>query len=416
MLKENIETRDKTKSIVPSILWTDLYKLTMGNGVFQYFDQVGAKYEFINRGRTQFPEKFGHKLKDEIEKMSDLTISPSQEKYLREDCTYLDSNYVDWFKTYRFDPKEVKIKQFGGNLSIGIDGPWKRTIYWEVPLMTTISQLYFEETNQLPNPKYREWAREKGRRLKEALVYFFEFGTRRAYSTKIHENALDDLIETAGSTEQGGVLMGTSNVHLAHEKGINAGGTYAHEWVMFMAAKFGVDLANQKAMETWANLYLGRDPDRPTAYLKLATALTDTYTTEFFLKKLTYDLAKDFRNYRPDSGDPYVEGGKVVNRIRELGFDSKTKGNVFADALNTDKTIALNKHFSPLIVPTFGIGTDITNDVGVKPLNMVIKAISFIIDDIERLICKLPDDKGKESGDPRAIAEAKRIVSLAMAA
>ncbi len=409
---ENIETRDKTKAIIPSLLWTDLYKLTMGNGVFQYFDQTGAKYEFINRGRTQFPEKFGHKLRDEVEKMSELTLTTPQERYLRENCLYLDSNYVDWFKAYQFDPREVNIRQVGGDLSIDIEGPWKRTIYWEVPLMTTISQLYFEETNQQPDPAYLERARNKAIRLREAQAYLFEFGTRRAFSTKVHENVLDEFIKHAVPVEQGGVLLGTSNVHLAHEKGINAGGTYAHEWVMFMAAKFGVDLANERAMEYWADLYLGRNPDRPTAYPKLATSLTDTYTTDFFLKKLTYDLAQFYRTYRPDSGNPFVEGTKVLDRIVELGFDPKTKGDVFADALDTDKAIALNQHFSPLTIPTFGMGTDITNDVGVKPLNMVIKAFSFNINGTDIPVCKLSDDRGKESGDPRAIAQAKRIVGL----
>ena len=397
--------------MIESVIWTDLYKMTMGQGVLHRYPEVGAIYEFINRGRTVFPEGFAYKLREQTKRMSGLRLQQEEREFLEEKTPYLKKDYLNWFANYQFNPSEVHIDQVGGELSVEIEGPWKRTIYWEVPLMALICELYYQETNQKPQFGYMEKTRAKGRAMREAMAWFFEFGTRRAFSSEIHRNVLRILLEAAGRVEKGGPLLGTSNVALAKEFDLNPGGTYAHEWVMAHAAMFGVTKANTKAMEVWADEYLGRSGEK--AYPKLGTALMDTYTTDAFLPSFTTEIAKYYTYGRQDSGIPEVEAIKFINHLRELGIDPMDKGVVFSDGLDIQRVLQLNKYFKDKTKVTFGIGTHFTNDVGVTPLNIVIKARSFILPDGREIpVCKLSDDRGKESGDQRAIAEAKMAFGL----
>lgn len=393
--------------MIESVIWTDLYKLTMAQAVSRRYPEVGATYEFIDRGNTLFPEGFAYKLQEQIKRMSELRIKPREREKLEEKTPFLRNDYLKWLENFQYDPKEVDIDQVAGSLFIGIKGLWKRTIYWEVPLMTTISELYFQETGQRPDLDFIQKAINKGQRLKEAGVKFMDFGTRRAFSTMVHEKSLGGLIEGAGLIADGGSLLGTSNVALGFEYNIPVSGTYAHEWIMAHAAMFGNLQANAKAMEVWADEYLGRDGG--DTYSKLGTALMDTYTTDAFLPSFSPELARFYTYGRQDSGKPEVEAMKFINHLRQIGIDPKTKGVVFSDALDTDKAIWLHNMFKDIIQVVFGIGTHFTNDVGVKPLNIVIKVRSFVLPDGREVpVCKLSDDRGKESGDPLAIEKAKK--------
>lgn len=415
MFKEGIlllnpEAKER-EPIIRSLLWTDLYKLTMGQAVFDRYPQIRAEYEFINRGRHEFPPGFADKLREQIDMMADLSLTSDERAFLEEKCPYFTKDYLDWLSLYHFDPNEVQIEQQGGELNLTIKGPWERTIYWEVPLMALICQLYYQETGQYPEQNYTEKVRQKAQLMKDHGALLLEFGTRRAFSREVHTRVLETLIGVGQRTSEGGILLGTSNVYLARKYNLNPSGTYAHEWVMAHAAMFGYPLANQKAMENWAKEYLGMDGG--PAYPNLGTALMDTYTTEAFLKTLTVEILQYYTFLRQDSGNPIEKGEKTVQRLRELGINPLTKGIPFTDGLNIPKAIEIQNYFKEIISRVFGIGTDLTNDVGVQPMNIVIKVHSFTLPDGRKVpVCKLSDDRGKESGDPRAIAEAKSCFGL----
>lgn len=398
--------------MIESVIWTDLYKLTMGQAAFHNYPEIDASYEFINRGRTAFPERFSYKLSEQVKRMSELRLQAGEREHLEEKTPYLQKDYLNWFANYQFDPSEVYIDQVGGELSVGIEGPWKRTIYWEVPLMALICELYHSEKGQVPDANYIARAVAKGRAMREVMAFLIDFATRRAFSSQVHRNSLGGLLEGAGRVKDGGVLLGTSNVALAMEFGLPASGTYAHEWVMAHAAMFGVEQANTKAMEVWADEYLGRAGKE--AYPNLGTALTDTYTTDAFLQSFTAEIAQFYTYLRQDSGIPNIEGMKLINHLRKIGLDPKDKGIVFSDALNIEKAIVLHNLFKDITRVLFGIGTFISNDIlGVDPLQIVIKAYGFTLPGGRRIpVCKLSDDRGKESGDPKAIAEAKAALGL----
>ena len=145
--------------IILSVLDTDLYKLSMGYAVAKRYPRVEARYKFFNRGKTPFPEGFATALSEQIDYMGGLSLTGMEHSYLRTTCgEFLDPQYLDWLRGFRFNPAEVSIEQNGGELSVEIEGPWYRTIFWEVPLMSIISELYFKLIGQ---PELKETG-EKG--------------------------------------------------------------------------------------------------------------------------------------------------------------------------------------------------------------------------------------------------------------
>ena len=62
---------------------------------------------------------------------------------------------------------------------------------------------------------------------------------------------------------------------------------------------------------------------------------------------------------------------------------------------------------------SFGIGTNFTNDVGLTPLNIVLKMTDALPDGgVWNPVVKLSDEKGKYTGDPGIIHLTKRILGL----
>ena len=294
--------------IINTPIDTDLYKLTMGQAVLHNHPQVEAGYKFINRGETAFPAGFGYQLEEQVEMMAGLQLDKEQIEFLKQSCPYLSSDYLQWLRDYHFDPREVSVRQVGGRLDINIDGPWSRTIYWEVPLMATISELYFKNTRQSPDENWQQRCQTKAETFRKEGVKYTDFGTRRRFSHQVHEDVVDILKRNAGPE-----FLGTSNVELAMRFNLKPVGTYAHEWVMGQAGIYGVEKANRVAMELWQNEFDGR----------LSTALTDTFTTEVFLRSYNRERALNFRTLRQDSGSPEKWTDQVVFHLRsKLDMDS----------------------------------------------------------------------------------------------
>lgn len=389
------------RRIINTLIDNDLYKLTMGQAVFHNFYSVGAGFKFINRAKTEFPQGFGQKLQDQVEMMADLSLNNDQRKFLDEKCTYLTPDYLDWFSKYHFNPNEVSINQNGRDLSVDIEGPWHRSIYWEVPLMATISELYFQELGQLPDMDWEDRASQKAKILLASGARHADFGTRRRASYLVHDRVVEILKNDGGKS-----FLGTSNVELAMKHDLTPIGTFAHEWVQGMAGIFGVENANKMALEIWAKEFNG----------KLATVLTDTFTTDNFLKSYTAPMAEIFKTLRQDSGSPEDWTDKVVDHIQNtLGLNPKDFTALYSDALNVPRALEILKYNEGKINTLFGIGTNYTNDIGRVPLNMVIKM--FHVTKPQSLsqisVVKLSDDLGKISGDRSVVAEIMERLGLA---
>jgi nicotinate phosphoribosyltransferase len=384
--------------IIKSLLDNDLYKFTQQQAVFELFQREHVTYDFINRGKTSFPEGFDLRLRQELKKMESLSLQESEAKFLIKKCgRYLKHTYIDLLKSYRYDSSEIEITQNEGELTLTITGYWSKTILWEVPLLAVISELYFQMVGK-PIHSREERLRnnvEKGAKFSRNGVKVADFGTRRRYSYANHLEVMQDLLSVGDIGTQ--FIVGTSNVHIAMVTDINPIGTHAHEWISGIAALKGYSYANKNMMDDWIKVYKG----------ELGIALTDTFGVDAFLRDFDTFYANLFDGVRHDSGNPFLFTEKMVGHYKHLGIDPISKTIIFSDGLNADLAIELKKHCKNLGVKcSFGIGTHLTNDLGIKALNIVIKMVSIN----NRHVIKLSDVKEKHTGDLETIELVKRMV------
>ncbi len=376
----------------------DLYKFTTMNAIQKKFPTAKVKYKFINRAGTLFPDGFADALRKEIDDMASLYLTKEEEQFIKQKCYYFDPVFIDLLKGYRYNPEEVKITQTGGNLEVEIEGYWYRTVLWEVPVMAIISELFFKLTKQKADD-YVTRAIEKAKGFKEIDAVVSEFGTRRRYSFDVQDKIVEILINNMGKN-----LSGTSNVYLAKKYNLVPIGTHPHEWFMYHGAHYGYRAANSIALENWAEVYQG----------SLGIALTDTYTTENFLKNFNAKLSKLFDGVRWDSGDPIEFTDKILDHYKSNRIDAQSKTIVYSDALDLQKVKDIKKYVNGRIRDYYGIGTYLTNDVGVKPLNMVIKLMDVKPEGFDKFLptIKLSDVDGKHSGDKEEIDRCLDTISF----
>ena len=386
--------------IIHSIIDNDLYKFTMQHAVMELYPYAKVKYQFINRGKTKFPSGFAKLLRKHIDQLADLKLTPDEKEFFQQKCYYLPPTYFDYLAGYRYDPSEVKVWQDGGDLFVEIEGYWYRTILWEVPLMALISELYFKQINA------QTWSVEKIEQVVKQKADFYnnlgiryaDFGTRRRYSLENHDRVVR-ILSTYGKP----AFVGTSNVYLAFKYNLTPIGTQAHEWFMFHAAKYGFNMANEIALENWAAIFNG----------SLGIALADTFTSKVFFRAFNMKLAKLFDGVRQDSGDPIKFTKMAIEHYQKLRINPLTKTIIFSDSLNPERVKEIVEYARGKIGISFGIGTNLTNDVGVEPLNIVIKMIAAKPKDRGWInTVKLSDDRGKYTGDPKMIEIAKVILDV----
>ena len=385
--------------IIQSILDTDLYKLTMGQAILKLFPGAKAEYRFIDRDpgtcavRGRFSKDFVDVLRGEINEMAALQLTPVEAHWLYS-IPFLEPWYIQWLKQFRFDPDQVDVELDDDcNLQISIFGPWAETIYWEVPLLSMVSEIFahWDDDPFEDSPTFRR-AEKKILKLYNAGCKWAEFGTRRRRS-RVEQDA---IVERA-TTNVGSSCVGTSNVHLAMKHGAKVVGTMAHEWVMGVGALRGLRYANRYAMDAWNDVYRGQ----------MGIALTDTYGTDDFFRRFDTLLSKAFDGVRQDSGDPMRFIFKTVEHYKAHGIDPAHKTIVFSDGLNVERCIELKAACEARgINCSFGIGTNMTNDdPDDEALNIVIKLHE--LDGIK--VAKLSDVATKATGDPNAIKEAKYV-------
>lgn len=403
----------KLKQFIASVLDTDLYKLSMGNAVCRLYPRALVRYTFINRGKTVFPKGFAAALREQVDGMATATMTKKQKEKLAEKCPFLDPVYLDFLEGYRFDPSEVIITELlNGFISVEVEGPWYRTIMWEVPLLALISELYYVMKEEQPIDRaFRKQKNvTKADFFLERGILCAEFGTRRRYSLDNQREVLEDFIKrehTANKT----FLLGTSNVLLAIEYDIKAIGTQAHEWYMFHAGKYGYRMANTMGMERWVNVYNG----------DLGIALPDTFTNADFRRAFDMKFTKLFDGVRWDSGDAVKFTLDFAKHYQQMGVNPCIKSSVYSNALNLEKTDAIWRFCKemreakrPVMMDRYAIGTFFTNDVGPDALNIVIKMSECKPwgDDRWIPVVKISDDVGKHTGPKEEIDICMRTLNI----
>lgn len=382
--------------ILTTLLDTDAYKLHMQQAVFHRYYDVTVAAEFRCRGDDMLGI-YADEINEQIASMASLVLSDDEFAYLS-GLPFFKADYLSWLRSFRYDPRQVSVRDHHGKLDIRISGPWREVIMWEVPLLALISEVVHRHRSPLVTP---QMAVDK---LKSKLVQFadltadldmsrfrlMDFGTRRRFSHDVQLAIVSTLKQDFPW------LVGSSNYEVARQLGIAPVGTQAHEW--FQAhQQISPVLANSQraALQAWLEEY----PDQ------LGIALTDCITMDAFLRDFGRGFATAYQGLRHDSGDPFEWGEKAIAHYQQLELDPQSKTLVFSDNLDLDKAVALYRHFGQRINLIFGIGTRLTCDIPqVKPLNIVIK----LVECNGKPVAKLSDSPGKTICQDKAFVRALR--------
>ncbi len=367
--------------IITSLLDTDLYKFTMMQAVLHHYPAAQVQYRF--KCRTPGIPLADHidEISSEIDALCALRFRSEELDYLR-GLRFIKSDFVDFLGLFHLDRKYIRLRASQvepGEIELDIVGPWLHTILFEVPLLAIINEVWFRHAGQ---PE----AGEGERRLDAKIVRLREggedcviadYGTRRRYSRDWHARVLPRLKAGLGAQ-----FAGTSNVHFAREYGMTPLGTMAHEWLQAFQA-LGPRLRDSQAVafDVWAKEYRG----------DLGIALSDVVGLKAFLRDFDLYFCKLFDGMRHDSGEPLQWGEEILAHLERMRIDPRTKTLVFSDGLDVDKVLELHERFRGRCRLAFGIGTNLTNDLGPTPLQIVIKMIRCN----GQPVAKLSDSPGK---------------------
>jgi nicotinate phosphoribosyltransferase len=377
--------------IIKSLLETDLYKFSMWQAMLHRHPQAQAEYRYVCRNETAFPlSDLRAEVDEQLDGLCQLRFTEDELAWVGA-LRYIKSDFVDFLRLFRFQRRfiETRVAGDGRSLEIVARGPQVHVMAFEIYVLAIVNELYFRRFDQ-------EAALAEGRRRlrdKVALVReyggleatrrrphpfeFFDFGVRRRFSGAWHEEVVRTLQRDVPQW-----FKGTSNVWLAYKLGLVAIGTMAHEYLQsYQAFDSRLRDFQKAALEDWVQEYRG----------DLGIALTDTVGMDAFLADFDLYFAKLFDGLRHDSGDPVAWGEKALAHYAKLRIDAHTKRLVFSDGLDLPAAFGLHRHFADRTQLGFGIGTNLTNDVGPTPLNIVMK----LVECNGQPVAKLSDSPGK---------------------
>lgn len=365
----------KLSPCVMSLLDTDLYKFNMNQVMFHKHTNLNGIYIFKCRNKdVRFTNEMIDEINAQIDHLCSLTFTDEELDYLAS-LRFIKSDYVEFLRLWRplrryvkcFKADEYFLKEGDENIASGgmvlyVEGPLFSVMQFEIYLLEIVNEVYFAMSHDYieleKSAKEKLIAKMNGFRADVYEFNFAEFGCRRRLSRQWQDYVVGELSRDKH-------CVGTSNVYLAMKYGLTPIGTYAHEFVQMYQGVPGVQLAytNKMALEEWFEEYQGDN----------GTALTDTLGTDLFLRDFTKLQALCYTGVRHDSGDPYQWGDKIIAHYQKLGIDPKAKTLLFSDGLNFDKAQRIYNYFKDRIKVSFGIGTFLSNDTYVEPLNIVIK-------------------------------------------
>jgi len=370
--------------IIESLLDTDLYKISMMQAVLHQFPSVNVRYKFKCRNEgVKFTTEQYRRIEIEINHLCTLRFSDDELRYLGS-IYFLKTDFIDFLRNFHLQRKYITaLLMDNGELCIVIEGPWLHTILFETPVLAIVNEVYFASENEIQEMvtgmdklfKKIEIIRNNFGNNTNTLQ-FADFGARRRYSTNWHRSIIQTFVEKIPNQ-----FIGTSNVLFAKMFNTKPIGTMAHEWIQAGQALTDIGNSQRFMLQKWADEYRG----------DLGIALSDTLGLDVFLRDFDGYFAKLFDGIRQDSGDPLEVGEKIIKHYEKLRIDPRTKTIVFSDNLDIPKAISLYNHFENRIKVSFGIGTNLTNDLVREPLNIVIKMTNCN----GQPVAKISDNEGK---------------------
>ncbi len=379
--------------IISSLLDTDLYKFTMMQVVLHQFPGAQVEYKFKCRNAGVNLAQHVDEIRAEIASLCTLQFTEDELNYLRS-LRFIKSDFVDFLGLFKLNEKYITLTpQADGQLDISVKGPWLHTILFEIPVLAIVNEVYFKN-HSAPRSILAGQQRLlhkisllKAPHLKELKIA--DYGTRRRYSKPWQQEVLSTLARELGTVSADGSqgqFAGTSNVHYARTLGLTPLGTMAHEYLQ-AAQALGPRLRDSQtyAFESWAKEYRG----------DLGIALSDVYGMSAFLRDFDMYFCKLFDGARHDSGDPFSWGERMIEHYRVNRVDPRTKTLIFSDGLTVPRTIELYGRFKGRCLLAFGIGTNLTNDLGDPPEHTPLQIVMKMVRCNGQPVAKLSDSPGK---------------------
>ena len=392
--KEDIKQM-RLPQIINSLLETDMYKFSMGQTIFHQFTSYKTTWTFKRRNKdVHFTDEMVEEIKEQVQAFCQLRFTEEELEYL-DNITWIKGTYVDFLRLWQPRYEEFTITTDAPcGLAIDAAGTWLNTSMYEIPVLAIVNEVYFRMAYDYDVllKQFKRRLDEKVRLLEEdtyRLSDFSEFGLRRRLSAEAQEMAVKAIAEVELPADSH--FIGTSNVYLAKKFNLKPVGTMAHEWIMCTGQgnhKHNPAYSNWYALDAWVKEY----------GILNGIALTDTITTDCFLRDFQLTYATLFSGVRHDSGDPYEWGDKMIAHYNSLGINPRTKTLLFSDSLDFERATALYDYFKDKAKVAFGIGTFISNDTDEEALNIVMKTtkcngmdVAKISDVAGKGMCKNPD-------------------------
>ena len=408
----------KIDPIVRSLIDNDFYKLLMCQSVFRNQPDATVRFSLINRAQDVPLAKLidEGELREQLDHIRSLSLTRGESTYLRGNTFYgkrqmFRPDFMEWFENLRLPP--YHLERVGDQYELTFEGSWPEVMLWEIPALAVLMELRsravlgqmgkFELQVLYARATTKLW--EKIERLRSAPgLKLADFGTRRRHSYLWQDWCVQAMLEGLGPD----AFIGTSNVHIAMRRDIEAIGTNAHELPMVYSALAQTDEALARApydvLSDWHEEHDGN----------LRIILPDTYGTKGFLERAP-DWLAGWTGIRIDSGDPATAAETAINWWQERNEDPTKKLVIFSDGLDVDKILELHAQFSGRVRPSFGWGTLMTNDFrgltsgdALAPFSMVCKAVSAN----GSPTVKLSDNPRKAMGPAEEIERYKRVFGV----
>lgn len=372
--------------LITSLLDTDLYKLTMMQAFYHApeFSGVVAEWKFNCRNRTGNGTDLTRILSEIVRQLDLVCTLRFEEDELAYLATlpFFKKDFLEYLRTFQLEREHVYARPLAeGDIDLRFRGPIVAICLFEIYALAIISEL---NTFQLEFGFDTDFARQrlanKLRMLTDhsdlAGVRIADFSTRRRASKAWQYEMVEIFRDTARQH-----LAGTSNLYLAWKLELTPIGTMAHEWLQAWQGVVDLADAQRAALNGWVREYHG----------SLGIALTDNYSMDAFCRDFSPALARSFSGLRHDSGDPFNWGEQAIELYSRSGIDPLSRTLIFSDSLDFPRMIKIYEHFRGRVQMSFGIGTNLGNDVGIKALNIIIKLVRVN----GQPVAKVSDEPGK---------------------
>lgn len=390
--------------IITSLLDTDVYKFSMWQVLWRRHPTLDAHYRFVCRNTPTFAlAELLPDVQTQLDALCALRFTAEELAWLAAQPA-LRADFVAWLAGFQFERRHIRAWAEGPTLHIEARGPQPQVMAFEMFVLAIVSELATRHLCERLPDGVAPFEAEGRRRLAGKIAQLhalraeplppeacpfvlIDFGLRRRLSGAWQREVVTTLRDALPGT-----FRGTSSAHLARTLGLPAVGTMAHEYLQtYQALPGGLRDFQRRALVDWW------DEFGPT----LAVALTDVVGMQAFLADFGPELARHYVGLRHDSGDPLVWAEQALAHYARLGLDARNKRLVFSDGLDTARAIALYRALRTRAQLAFGIGTHLTHDTGLPPLNIVMKLIRVN----GQPVAKLSDSPGKTLCDDPAFVQ-----------